>query len=369
MAGSQLTAGQRELIAMLHSKHYSYEKIRRDVGCSKATVSKWVARIKKGLGIDRKARVVKKKLVSEAAAVRATELLQSKCEGGARFVAAKLRQEGCVARVPSRQTVVRAAKAHAEALGDPLKYVWGRPKKGLTPSNRKQRVAFCTANRARDWSNVMITDRCKFHFRYPGSKVFGGRWVSESTQDQQGVYTPNHPQCSNVYGGITRYGATKLIPVTGTSQLKTSFFTKGGQPSRNITSDEYRSVLRSGLLPAGTALFGAKCKKSWVLQQDGDPTHGIANSVVEKFNRQGCSKVQILPNWPGNSPDLSPIENVWAYVDRKVAEQGCTTFSGFKREVNKTFQNLPKRMLENLFASLRTRMDQCIEAEGGKIKY
>ena len=32
------------------------------------------------------------------------------------------------------------------------------------------------------------------------------------------------------------------------------------------------------------------------------------------------SKVQVF-DWPGNSPDLNPIENLWSYKKNKVAEK------------------------------------------------
>jgi hypothetical protein len=77
----------------------------------------------------------------------------------------------------------------------------------------------------------------------------------------------------------------------------------------------------------------------------------------------------LLPHWPPNSPDLSPIENVWAYVQGQVNSKGCKTFAEFSEQVQHTFQNLPKDMVNNLYKSMRTRLQKCMDKEGRKIKY
>ena len=127
--------------------------------------------------------------------------------------------------------------------------------------------------------------------------------------------------------------------------------------------------MRKGLLPGGEGIFSSVGKRSWVLQQDKDPTHGAASAMVDKHNRLRITCVEILPDWPGNSPDLSPIENVWAIVGAKVDKLGCKTFAQFKKAVNRTFQNLPKATLVNLLDSVPKRMRLCLEKDGGRIRY
>jgi len=300
---TQLSKEDRAIIKYRRQNGHSVRSIASDFMCSVSTVHHWS---KEGRGCDRKHRTVQKLLLDHDGGTRAAQLLKSKEVGGARFVANQLSQEGHTERVPSRQTVVRAAKKAAKASGDTLKYVRGRPKKALTPANKQQRVAFCRANSRRNWRHVMFTDRCKFHFRYPGQKVRAGRWVSASDSDDGGVVKPNHPQCYNVYGGITPFGATKLIPVTGTSGMKCVYLTKQGKQGRNITAAEYKVVVSEGLLPCGQGKFSIGYVPNWVLQQDGDPTHRAA----------------------------------------KAADT-----------------------LKNLFNSVPKRMDACVKNEGGRIKY
>jgi hypothetical protein len=81
------------------------------------------------------------------------------------------------------------------------------------------------------------------------------------------------------------------------------------------------------------------------------------------------SSITLLPKWPPNSPDLSPIENVWGYVQSKAQAKGCKSFEEFSDSVKHILKNLPKAMLNNLYSSMKARLDECIKKVGGKTKY
>ena len=311
----------------------------------------------------------RKHVLSDAAVKCATQLLVDGTAGGSRYVAKKLCALGYTEKPVAHTTITRAVKKRAELDGDPLLVVRGRGKKSLTQLTRSKRIAFATDNAQRNWRNVMITDRCRFYLRFPGTKMRRVRWRRKSQSGEGEAFRPNKPNCYNVYAGITKYGVTPMHPVTGTTSLKTDFQTKTGKKSRNITQDEYQHVLRETLLPAGNQIFGVQGVGNWVLQQDNDAAHNKAAKAIEDFNSQGTGTVELLKGWPGNSPDLSPIENVWAWVDAEVAALGCKNMTEFKEAVDRTFKNIPDIMLKNLFASLPKRMEQVLEREGRNTGY
>lgn len=82
-----------------------------------------------------------------------------------------------------------------------------------------------------------------------------GRWVNKSEGDDLEVFKPNLPQCYIVYGGITRFRATKLIPETGTSGMKSVYKNKKGVQARNITCEEHICVVSEGSLPGGKGIL------------------------------------------------------------------------------------------------------------------
>ena len=307
-------------------------------------------------------------MMSTDARKRAVELLVSGESGGLRFVAQQLKVEELTSKVLSVSTVSRGARAQAQADGDALVVLRGKPKKALTAKTKQARIRFARANRDKTWDRTCITDRCRFYFRYPGTRVRRVRWAKQSQKHQDAAFKPNHPSCLNVYGGITKYGATRLVKVTGTTNYKTDYKTQAGNVSRNITKNEYGDVA-GVLIDDADDLFAVHKITKWTWQQDNDPTHPAVKPVIAAHNRTQRSTVTLLEGWPPHSPDLSPIENVWAWVDAKVAAMGCQTFQEFEAAVMETFHNIPVKMCENLFNSMPKRLRIVEERDGEKCGY
>jgi hypothetical protein len=157
--------------------------------------------------------------------------------------------------------------------------------------------------------------------------------------------------------------------VAGTSKHKTEYVNKQGTEARNITAGEYNDVVKSTFLRDGTRLFSGSGVSSWVLQQDNDPTHRAAYAAVLEYNRRNSSSISILGDWPPNSPDLNPIENLWSWVDAQVHAMGCQTFEEFRQAVLDQLAAVPKQMLRNLVSSMQERLAKVIELEGDRINY
>lgn len=365
---ARLTTDTRFQLILAHDRGDSFAKIARDFKCNVKTVSKWVRKWASDKTLQSKKAPGPKATMSTAARKRAVQLLVSREEGGLRYVTQQLLAEGLTVRKLSCSTVSRGARAQAIADGDPLLCLRGRPKQAITAATKSKRLAFAKANRNRDWSRVLITDRCRFYFRFPGQRVSSVRWVQRSKRHNAAVFRPNRPSCLNVYGGVSRHGVTKLIKVTGTTNFKSPFKNQRGNPARNITKNEYTEVSKK-LVEDADAIFGGVHISKWVYQQDNDPAHSAAKAVIQAHNMSSKAQVELLPKWPPHSPDLSVIENVWALVDREVAKKGCANFKEFEKAVMDTFNNLKPDYLGSLFDSIPGRLQMAEESGGERTKY
>lgn len=362
-----LEPGERWRIVHTYQRLGSIKGTAKELGLSPSVVSRWIKRWYSEGEPRPAARPGRKRLVSQDAARKAKELLlSSECHGG-KDLARTLHSLGLTAKQVHASTAIRAAVRQAWKDKDPIQARRGKPAKQLTAKTKASRLAFAQANKTRAWRGVMFTDRKKFLFLHPGCKVRPVTWVRKGEGRQ--VYTVNHAPGVNIYAGITPHGVTACHVVTGTSKHQSHYTNKKGQPAKNITAGEYRVVMCDTLLPEGRRLMGKGGLTAWVFQQDNDPTHKEASSTVQQYNKAQGTTISVLPNWPPNSPDLNPIENVWGYVQRRVQARGCTTFEEFQQAVLDEMAAVPQSMLDNLYASMPKRMAAVISKGGGKTKY
>lgn len=143
-----------------------------------------------------------------------------------------------------------------------------------------------------------------------GVSVQRCQWVREG--EARTALKVNRASCLNVYAGITKFGVTGMCKVAGTTKHTSEYTNKKGHAAKNITSKEYYHVVLDHLLPEGRRLFSCAGISKWYLQQDNDPTHKAASiqALKEWRKKFNGGVVEVLPHWPPNSPDLSPIENV-----------------------------------------------------------
>lgn len=74
--------------------------------------------------------------------------------------------------------------------------------------------------------------------------------------------------------------------------------------------------------------------------------------------------------WPGNSPDLNPIENFWGEMAKEVAKNWPKNKAELKETITRTWEGyLNNNYLDNLYKSMPQRCMDVIKAKGGATKY
>ena len=73
--------------------------------------------------------------------------------------------------------------------------------------------------------------------------------------------------------------------------------------------------------------------------------------------------------WPGNSSDLNPIENLWSMMKRKVAEQQPSSVLVRQHAIKEVWvKNLNEEYCRKLNLSM-PKIKSVIKCKGGSMKY
>ena len=91
-------------------------------------------------------------------------------------------------------------------------------------------------------------------------------------------------------------------------------------------------------------------------------TSRIAKEFLQK-------NVPAVMDWPSKSPDLNPIENLWAVVKRNVEKRKPKNLSELEEFLVEEWNNIPDSLLISLVDSMKQRCREVIERRGERISY
>ena len=132
---------------------------------------------------------------------------------------------------------------------------------------------------------------------------------------------------------------------------------------QGLNSPAYATILKRELAYTIRHYFGPF--KGVVFQQDGAGEHR-GEVVLAHFEMQSY---RVL-NWPAHSPDLSPIENLWADFKRRLDRNHPDLTKKTLWEVTeKEWEATDPALIRALYASMPARLEAVIKAKGGYTHY
>jgi transposase len=181
-----------------------------------------------------------------------------------------------------------------------LKSLFKKRKPLVRDIHRKRRLQWARKHRhwtVEDWKKVIFSDETKIN-----------RWGSDGAQitwkHKDDPIQPHNIQTQlkggggsmMVWGCMTSLGvgyACRIIEYPMKSELYT-----------HILDTSYKDTL---------SWYGLN-KRDVIFQQDGDTKH-TSKFTINWFEK---NKINYMKDWPANSPDLNPIENLWNQVKKKL---------------------------------------------------
>ena len=102
-------------------------------------------------------------------------------------------------------------------------------------------------------------------------------------------------------------------------------------------------------------------KNNRIFQQDNARPH-VGPEARRWFRSH---QVELLPNWPPRSPDLSPIEDVWSIIQGEVDRRAPLNVEDVKKFWMQEWERIPMSVVNKLVRSFQERLRRCVEF-GGK---
>jgi len=339
-AFNRITDGEISSLARLKARfpHLSTRELGLIYGISSASVSYW---LRKGCGRASTHRITPR---------RNAESVDKRRKLLKRLVMERRRDEQ--PRYPSAPSLMHALarkniKVSKQTVLRDLYFLgfWSviRPKVCAYEADHEVRLAFCRRMRSMSTRHFAFSDEKIFTTNDDGHRF---QWVQEGERPRTRLKS-RWPTGRVMVWAIIGIGFRHLVILPMKKQ------TDEGDVAFRLTACEY---VRRCLSPVVPQLLAG----NFVLMQDGAACHTAA-STKSYLARKG---VPILDRWPPRSPDLNPIETMWAIMAREVSLLSPTDNASLVAAIRRVWNAMPMSTTDKLVLSFPRRVRSVISKNG-----
>jgi len=220
----------------------------------------------------------------------------------------------------------------------------------LTPEHRRARLNFAREHihwAVEDWERVLWSDESRFCLYNSDRRVRVYRRPNER-------YAQCNFQNTRLFGGgsVMFWGGISLTARTDLVVINNG----------SLTADRYiREILQDHVIP-----FAPYIGENFLFQHDNARPH-VAQIVQNYLNEVGIDTME----WPANSPDLNPIENVWDMIYRRFQKlpNPPNNLNGLTEDIVQIWNNLDQNDIRSVMLSMNNRCRAVIQNRGGNTHY
>ena len=321
----QLNIKQRYEIIVRNEMGHSIRKIAADMNINHKTVQRWLKKYKSCNNVDRNNGSGRKKIINDDQINIILDIIKSDNLLTANQINEKIKYLNINI---ATQTIRNILHSHN------YEYIAPQEKPLLTESHKRKRSEWALKYLNTDWRYVIFSDEASTWKGLCGHH----RWVNKNdVNDVEKIV--KHPIKRHIWGMISRTKINHIHIFDGI-----------------LDADKYVDILTQNLSP--------KYKNNLIFQQDNDPKH--TSKKVQKMLAD--NNIKYL-DWPSNSPDLNPIENVWSILKMKIAKHRTNSTGEFEKCIIDEWNNISFITISNIIKSMPVRIMKVIANNGDLINY
>lgn len=207
----------------------------------------------------------------------------------------------------------------------------------LTLAHKQKRIDWCREHLEFNWKLAIFSDETSV-------ELFSNKIpVWHKSGCCPNIPAPKHPVKQMCWGAISLEKRTELTFVVD-----------------YLNSDKYIYLLQTNFIGWKHRNLTAK----HVFQQDNAPAHNAKKT--QQFFKQ--SKIKIL-NWPPNSPDLNPIENIWGILKHEVGKRMPKNREELHNVLTEEWKRIPQDTIRKCIMSMPNRIREVLDNDGEKCSY
>lgn len=334
-----LTLEERVRVSVMSEQGFSCRQIACKVGCSHSAVVKILQKKKETGSVVDKHRSGRPR----ASTSRQDRALRRISLANRKLTSPLLLREWS----DECQVNVSSSTVRRRCLQFGLRGCKARNKPLMTDVQRRNRIDWARKHSSwscKQWEKVLFSDESTFCLFGNQAHTYVRRFRGEEFKHECLNLSVKHPLKIMVWGCMAASGVGRLHIVDGM-----------------VNGAKYITILQKYMVPSAEQLFPG----DFLFQDDNAPCH--RSKLVINWKRQ--NKIKTL-DWPAQSPDLNPIENLWYKVALEISKRQPTS----KRELIESLIAAWNRVVTHdhlikLVHSMPTRCRQVIKSKGWPTKY